>query len=104
MQLSNSSGGRARLGADDDASGEDVSVASGLRLLEDIVEGGVIGQPTARSVLSSLNKFGRMTRHVFRAPYIRFRLQVVHQPIVEGMRGFGSAIDVWKFVTRQTAP
>jgi len=45
-----------------------------------------------------------MTCHVFRAPYIRFRLQVEHQPIVEGMRGFGCAIDVWKFVTRQAAP
>ena len=38
------------------------------------------------------------------APYIRFRKQVEHQPIVEGMRGFGCAIDVWKFVTRQAAP
>jgi len=45
-----------------------------------------------------------MTRHVFRAPYVRFRLQVVHQPIVERMRGFGIAIDVWKFVTWQAAP
>jgi len=44
-----------------------------------------------------------MTCHVFRAPYVRFRLQVEHQPIVEGMRGFGCAIGVWKFVTRQTA-
>ena len=42
--------------------------------------------------------------HVFRAPYIRFRLQVVNQTIVEGMRRFDSAIDVWKFVTRQAAP
>ena len=45
------SGGRTRLGAD--ASGKDVSVASGRRLQVDIVEGSVIGQPTARSVLSS---------------------------------------------------
>ena len=46
-------GGRPRLGADAAASGEDVSVASGRRLLVDIVEGRVIGQPTARAVLSS---------------------------------------------------
>ena len=29
---------------------------------------------------------------------------MVHQPIVEGMRCFGSAVDVRKFVTRQAAP
>ena len=45
-----------------------------------------------------------MTCHVFRAPYIRFRLHVEQQPIVERMRGFGSAIDVWIFVTRQAVP
>ena len=50
--MSNSSGGggggggRPRLGADAAASGEDVSVASVRRLLVDIVEGGVTGQPT----------------------------------------------------------
>ena len=96
------SGGRTRLGAD--ASGDDVSVASGRRLLVDIVEDRVVGQPTARSVLSTRNKFGRMTCHVFRAPYIRFRLQGEHQPIVEEIRGFGCEIEVWKFVTRQAAP
>jgi len=47
LQVSNS-GGRTGLGAD--ASGEDVSLASGRRLLVDNVEGRVIGQPTARSV------------------------------------------------------
>jgi len=52
--VSNSSGGgRPRLGADAAASGEDVSVASGRRLLVDIVEGRVTGPPTARAVLSS---------------------------------------------------
>ena len=40
LQVSNS-GGRTHLGAD--ASGEDVSVASGRRLLVDIVEDKVIG-------------------------------------------------------------
>jgi len=29
---------------------------------------------------------------------------VEQQPIVERMRGFGSAIDVWIFVTRQAVP
>ena len=53
--MSNSSGGgRTRLGADDDdASGEDVSVASSRRFVLDIAEGRVIGQPTTRTVLSS---------------------------------------------------
>ena len=46
-------GGRPCLGADAAASGEDVSLASGRRLLADIVEGRVTGQPTAREVLSS---------------------------------------------------
>ena len=96
------SGGRKRLGSD--ASGEGVSVASGRRLLVDIVEGRVMGQLTARSVLSSSKQFGRMTCHIFMAPYKRFRLQVEHQRIVEGMRGFGCAIDVPKFVIRQVAP
>jgi len=58
-----------------------ISVASGRRLQVDIVEGRVIGQPTASLVLSSRNKIGRLTCHVFRAPYIRFRQQVEHQPI-----------------------
>ena len=44
-----------------------------------------------------------MTCHVRRAFCIRFRLQVVHQPIVEGKSGFGCAIDGEKFVTRQSA-
>ena len=53
--MSNSSGGsgRPRLGADAAASGEDVSVESGRRLLADIVVGRVTGQPTVRAVLSS---------------------------------------------------
>jgi len=91
-----------RLGAD--ASDDDVSVASGRRLLGDNDEDKVIGQPPARPVLSSWNKIGSMTWHVFRATYIRYRLQVEHQPIVEGMNGFGCAIEVRKFVTRHAAP
>jgi len=31
-------------------------------------------------------------------------MQLLQQPIVEEMPGFGSAIDVWKFLTRQAAP
>jgi len=35
---------------------------------------------------------------------MRFHLQVVHQPITEGMRGFVGEIDVGKYVTKQAAP
>jgi len=45
-----------------------------------------------------------MTYHVFTAFYITFRLKVVQKQFVEEMRSFGGAIDVGKFVTRQTAP
>jgi len=45
-----------------------------------------------------------MTCHVFRASYIRIRLQVEHQPRVERICGFGYPIGVGKFVTRQVAP
>jgi len=45
-----------------------------------------------------------MTCHILRATYIRFLLQVEHQPIVEEVRDFACAINVWKFVTRQAAP
>jgi len=31
-------------------------------------------------------------------------MQVEYQQIVEGMRCFGSAIDAWKFVSRQAVP
>jgi len=79
-----------------------VSLASGRRLLAEIFEDIVIGQATAPSVLNSLN--GRMTCRAFREFDIRFRLQVIHQTIVEGMRDFGGAIDFGKFVTRQAAP
>jgi len=42
--------------------------------------------------------------HFLRTMYIRFRLQMVHQPIVERVRGFGCAIYVGKFLTRHVAP
>ena len=45
-----------------------------------------------------------MACHVFRTFYIRFSVQVVHQTIIEGMRGFGCAIDIVKFMTRKAAP
>ena len=43
-----------------------------------------------------------MTFHVLRAFYIRFSLQVIHQPIVERMHVFCRATNVGKSVTRQT--
>ena len=45
-----------------------------------------------------------MASHVFRTFYIRFSLQVVHPPIIEGMHGFGCAIDIVKFMTMKAAP
>ena len=64
----------------------------------------MIGQLSARPFLNSWNKFDRMTHHVLRRFHIRLRLQVVPQPIEEGMRGLACAMDIGKFDSRQAAP
>ena len=52
--------------------------------------------PYLSSLFQSCNKGGRMTYHVSRALDILFLLQIVHQPIVEGMRGFGERKKIWE--------
>jgi len=61
------------------------------------------GQIHARSSFM-LKTFRSMTCHILRALYRRFRLHMVHQPILERVRRFGCAIYVGKFVTRHAAP
>jgi len=50
------------------------------------------------------NKIGSMTCHVGRALDETFLLQIVHQPIVERIRGFVCASKFGKFVARQLTP
>jgi len=56
------------------------------------------------SLFQSCNKGGRMTCHVSRALDVLFLLKIVHQPIVEGMRGFGCASKFEKIVTWPYTP
>jgi len=45
-----------------------------------------------------------MTCHVGRSLEVIFLLQIVHQPIVEGMRGFNCASEFGKLVAGQGTP
>ena len=54
--------------------------------------------------LKGCNKIGSMTCDIGRALVEIFLLQIVYQPVVEGMRSFGCAREFGKLVTGQGTP